>query len=268
MTSTSLPSDEELTEYAFDVASALTSVTGGIPAGQALAELERGKQLDEEGRHNPVAFAHFMMDTYLNVAGDFAHALGYTISPQTHLTFSPAVLARSACEYANRVWWLAGPELDVPGRVARAAAVMHKSIDEQRSVLRQERIDELRRLEAKLAASAFREDGQTANAKLPDTTSLFVLVAPDAGRQEYAWLSRQAHGNLIDAMLGYQAAVDNEHDLTARAWCAMVITGRHALKAATRVHDLRGMRSSRLVEVVNKHEDYAGRFERWNATSV
>ena len=66
-----LPSLDDGVAFAKGVARVLSQMTGEPYGEPALSELHAGKEKYEEGLGNPVAFAHTVIDWYVQATGDF-----------------------------------------------------------------------------------------------------------------------------------------------------------------------------------------------------
>jgi hypothetical protein len=67
----SLPSLDDAIAFAKGVARALNQMTGDPYGEPALSELRAGEEKSEEGFGNPLAFAHTVIDWYVQATGDF-----------------------------------------------------------------------------------------------------------------------------------------------------------------------------------------------------
>src|SRR4029450_4633891 len=116
-----LPPVDFAVEHARQIAAVLGQLTGGDYGEPAHGELEAGEALIEEGLGNPVAFAHTVIDWYALATGDLLHGTAEVSRARHNVAFSSAAVARSACEYAQIVSWLAEPGVSVEVRMARTA---------------------------------------------------------------------------------------------------------------------------------------------------
>src|SRR5512132_364341 len=129
----SLPSLDDAIAFAKGVARVLSQMTGNPYGEPALSELRAGEEKSEEGFGNPVAFAHTVIDWYVQATGDFLYGTGEVSRESYNLALSSAAVARSACEYAGIGWWLAEPGISINGTVRH----VHERGDQQREPLRQ-----------------------------------------------------------------------------------------------------------------------------------
>src|SRR5215211_2646924 len=91
----------EAIRLAKGTAALIGQFTGGDYGEPARKELNAGESLAEENLGNPVAFAHTIIDWYALSTGDLLHGTA-EVSREGHgLAFSPAAVARAACEYAQ-----------------------------------------------------------------------------------------------------------------------------------------------------------------------
>lgn len=167
--------------FAINAAHAMSEQTGGNYGGRAKDELERDPEFDPAGELHPARFTHEVIDGYLLAAGDYVHGTGLTTDPAHDLGFSSASLARSACEYADRCWWLADPAIDVRERIARVLAVWRNTLAEERRALPPESMNELEAVSRPLMEWARAIDPPLPKRKVPSPSDLFKKMYGDRG---------------------------------------------------------------------------------------
>lgn len=232
-------------------------------AGRAQLEIAADRRLGTQDWPDPAFFSYNVIEVYLRAAGDFVHGLHLVSDPQWDLGFSSGTLARSACEYANRCWWLADPEIAVEKRVARALAVWQNTVSEERQLMDGgnlgvisdlgERINEWKRGHAFGIIDP-----------LPGPTRLFELMYGQEGVRQYKRLCNSSHGSLLTVLRDYHAITCRPQDAAVDVWWRVLIATRHALNAATRVSDLRGGAAPEsLRDVFALRQYYSHWFDAW-----
>src|SRR5689334_10076478 len=108
----SLPPVDDAQAVAAATAAAMSEVARTGCSASALAEVRTVDRRFSAGEMTkPATFVHEVAGTYLLTAGDFLCGMQYVTAPAANLRFSSASLARSACELANRTWWVASTGL-------------------------------------------------------------------------------------------------------------------------------------------------------------
>jgi hypothetical protein len=154
----------------------LSQMTGDPYGEPALSELRAGKEMVEEGLGNPVAFAHTVIDLYVQATGDFLYGTGEVSRGSYNLALSSAAVARSACEYASIAWWLAEPGIPIDSRIARTARLVITTYNEGKSTLDPSERDQY---EADNAVGvSWAQRNLSAKEKLPGPTERFKMMNP------------------------------------------------------------------------------------------
>src|SRR5215211_8033905 len=131
----SLPPLDDAVRFAKGVARVLSQMTGDPYGEPALSELRAGEEMIEEGLGHPIAFAHTVIDLYVQATGDFLYGTGEVSRGSYNLSLSSAAVARSACEYAGIGWWLAEPGIAIESRIIRTARLVITTHNEGKSLL-------------------------------------------------------------------------------------------------------------------------------------
>src|SRR5215216_4343270 len=190
----SLPPLDDAVAFAKGVARALSQMTGDPYGEPALSELRAGEEMIEEGLGNPIAFAHTVIDLYVQATGDFLYGTGEVSRGSYNLSLSSAAVARSACEYAGIGWWLAEPGIPIDSRIARTAHLAIITHNTGKSLLDSSEIAQYEDDSAVLVDWAQRN--LSPKERLPGRTERFKMMHPDHGRKHYSRLSMLAHGDL------------------------------------------------------------------------
>jgi hypothetical protein len=158
----------------------------------------------------------------------------YVTRPSANLMFSAASLARSACEFANRAWWLGDPDITVEQRIARGIAVVENAVKEEAALLEPTTLANLQDLKQKLddwrQVRGFQE-----TARLPTPTALFKLACPNGGGEDYKRLCNATHGSFLTVVMGHHAATTGTVEGRADAWWRALAACRYGLHAAARI---------------------------------
>jgi len=201
---TNPPPLDTVVAHAQDVARVLNLLTGGEYAGLAADEVAEGGQRLWPVLGNDLAWVHRVIDVYTCAAGDLLHGTAQMSQSQYNLAFSPAPLARSACEYATIAWWIADPEASPTVRRARGAALVQRARYESRKFLRGE--EEIREYEEEHESLiGWVERHADRKQQLPNEVTRFESMNAEHGRRTYATLSGIAHGELFATHLTTRA---------------------------------------------------------------
>ena len=187
-----LPALDDAIAFSKGVAGALSQITGDPYGEPALSELRAGEEKSEEGLGNPVAFAHTVIDWYVQATGDFLYGTGEVSRESYNLALSSAAVARSACEYAGIGWWLAEPGISINSRIARTAHLAISTHNKGKSLLDSSEITQYEADSAILVNWAQRN--LSAKERLPGPTERFKMMHPAHGQRHYSRLSMLAHG--------------------------------------------------------------------------
>lgn len=164
---------------------------------------EPGIQIDEYDREHgddlmpdPLKTAHQCSSAFLLGAGDFIYSVGKLFSLEGPMLTSPAVLARSAVEYASRSWWLSVADLPEL-RISRMSALFNQSYQEMKSSLGSVPDS----IEVGRQFNTWRSrQPHLPKAKVPKIANLVAKMLPTNGADAYEDLSRVAHGNLVQLL--------------------------------------------------------------------
>jgi hypothetical protein len=250
----SLPPVDEAVRFAKGVARVLSQMTGDPYGEPALSELRAGEEMVEEGQDNPVAFAHTVIDLYVQATGDFLYGTGEISRGSYNLTLSSAAVARSACEYAGIAWWLAEPGIPIDSRIARTARLVITTYNEGKSILDPSDHDQY---EADNEVGVnWAKRNLSAKEKLPGPTERFKMMNPDHGQKHYSRLSMLAHGDLrlMGQFVSLKIAGQNEE--LQEPWWRILLACSHGLSLAQRLSELRDRPSELLPGLQQMHAEY------------
>jgi hypothetical protein len=262
--STTLPPLDHTVRLAANAAVAMSEVARAEYSDAVLAEVqETDRRLGAGVFSDPARFAHQVANAYLLCAGDFVCGMQYVTTPRANLVFSSAALARSACEFANRAWWLADPDISVEQRIARGIAVMKNTVDEEAAVLEPTTLADLqdlvRRLDEWRQLLSFTE-----TARLPRPTALFSLASPDSGDHDYKRLCNATHGSFLTVLMGHQAAITGAVEREVDAWWRVLTACRYGLQAAVRLTNLQGNEPPQSLQNASMlGQQYMNRCRQW-----
>lgn len=237
----------------------------GDPYGEpALSELRAGQEKSEEGRGNPVAFAHTVIDWYVQATGDFLYGTGEVSRESYNLAFSSAAVARSACEYAGIAWWLAEPGIPVDTRIARTARLVVTPHNEGKSLLDSSEIVPYEADSAALVNWAQRN--LSTKERLPRPTERFKMMHLAHGQKHYSRLSMLAHGDLslVGQIVNLKVAGQNEP--VEEPWWRILLASSHGLSLAQRISELRDRPSEHLPGLLELHAYYDGLLTDYRAS--
>lgn len=253
---------KEAVRLAKATAAVIRRFTGGNYGEPALGEVVAGESLADEGLGNPVAFAHTIIDWYALATGDLLHGTAEVSRARHNVAFSSAAVARSACEYAQIVSWLAEPGVSVEVRMARTADLCERSIKESRKTLSAEEFAEYESQRATYISWARRtlSSGQ----RLARPTDRFIAADPVAGRWHYSHLSDLAHGGLIAVAQTVELARTNDREIGSleRLW-KVLLPCSYALAMIEALGELRGRTSGIVDELKIRHQNYVGLLEAY-----
>jgi hypothetical protein len=252
----SLPSLDDAIAFAKGVARALSQMTGDPYGEPALSELRAGAEKSEEGLGNPVAFAHTVIDWYVQATGDFLYGTGEVSRESYNLALSSAAAARSACEYAGKGWWLAEPGIPIESRIARTARLVITTHNEGKSLLDSSEIAQYEADSAVLVNWAQRN--LSVKERLPGPTERFKMMHPAHGQKHYSRLSMLAHGDLrlVGQIVSLKVAGQNEQ--MEEPWWRILLASSHGLSLAQRISELRDRHSEHLPQLQQLHAHYDG----------
>jgi hypothetical protein len=245
----------EAVRLAKGTAALIGQFTGGDYGEPARGELNVGESLAEEKLGNPVAFAHTIIDWYALSTGDLLHGTA-EVSREGHgLAFSPAAVARAACEYAQITSWLAEPDISLEVRMARTAHLCERSIRESRKNLTAEEFSEYESQHARYVSWVRRT--LSSRQRLAGPTDRFKAADPVSGQWHYSHLSDLAHGGLIAVAetVEFARADDREMGALERLW-KVLLPCSYALAMNERLSLLRGRSSSTLDGLQLLYQDY------------
>jgi len=252
----SLPPLDDAVAFAKGVAAVLSQMTGDPYGEPALSELRAGEEMIEDGLGNPIAFAHTVIDWYVQATGDFLYGTGEVSRGSYNLALSSAAVARSACEYAGIGWWLAEPGIPIDSRKARTARLVITTYAEGKSLLDS---SDLAQYEAdSVVLVNWAQRNLSAKEKLPGPTERFRKMNPDHGQKHYSRLSMLAHGDLasVGQIVNLKVTGQNEH--VQEPWWRILLACSHGLSLAQRISELRDRPSEHLPSLQELHAYYDG----------
>jgi hypothetical protein len=252
----SLPPLDEAIAFAKGVAAVLSQMTGDPYGEPALSELRAGEEMIEEGLGNPIAFAHTVIDWYVNATGDLLHGTGEVSRESYNLALSSAAVARSACEFAGIGWWLAEPGIPIDSRRARTARLVITNYNEGKSLLDSSDLAQYEADSSRLVSWAQRN--LSAKEKLPRPIERFRMMSPAHGQKHYSRLSMLAHGNLGLVGQIVQLKVTGQSEQVEEPWWRILLACSHGLSLAQRLSQLRDRSSEHLPGLRELHGYYDG----------
>jgi hypothetical protein len=252
----SLPPLDEAIAFAKGVAAVLSQMTGDPYGEPALSELRAGEEMIEEGLGNPIAFAHTVIDWYVNATGDLLYGTGEVSRESFNLALSSAAVARSACEFAGIGWWLAEPGIPIDSRRARTARLVITNYNEGKSLLDSSDLAQYEADSSLLVSWAQRN--LSAKEKLPGPTERFRMMSPAHGQKHYSRLSMLAHGNLGLVGQIVHLKVTGQSEQAEEPWWRILLACSHGLSLAQRLSQLRDRSSEHLPGLQELHAYYDG----------
>jgi hypothetical protein len=216
--------------------------------------LRAGEEKYEEGLGYPVAFAHTVIDWYVQATGDFLYGTGEVSRESYDLALSSAAVARSACEYAGIAWWLAEPGIPVDSRIARTARLVITTHNEGKRLLDS---SELAQYEADSAVLVnWAQRNLSAREKLPGPTERFKMMHPAHGQKHYSRLSMLAHGDLSLVGQIVSLKVAGQKEQSEEPWWRILLACSQGLSLAQRMSELRDRPSEHLPALQQLHAQY------------
>lgn len=250
----SLPPLDEAVRFAKGVARMLSQMTGDPYGEPALSELRAGEEMIEEGLGNPIAFAHTVIDLYVQATGDFLYGTGEVSRGSYNLALSSAAVARAACEYAGIGWWLAEPGIPINSRLARTASLVITTYNEGKSTLDSSERDQY---EADNSVGVrWAQRNLSAREKLPGPTDRFKMMNPAHGQKHYSRLSMLAHGDLRLMGQSVSLKVAGQNEELEEPWWRILLACSHGLSLAQRISELRNRPSQYLPGLQELHAYY------------
>jgi hypothetical protein len=250
----SLPPLDDAIRFAKGIASVLSQMTGDPYGEPALSELRAGEEMFEEGLGNPIAFAHTVIDLYVQATGDFLYGTGEVSRGSYNLALSSAAVARSACEYAGIGWWLAEPGISVDSRIARTARLVINTYNEGKGILDPTDRDQYEVDNAVAVSWAQRK--LSANERAPGPTERFKMMNPAHGQKHYSRLSMLAHGDLRLMGQFVSLKVAGQKEQLEEPWWRILLACSHGLSLAQRLSELRDRPSQYLPGLHELHSHY------------
>jgi hypothetical protein len=252
----SLPPLDDAVALAKGVAAVLSQMTGDPYGEPALSEVRAGQEMAEEGLGNPIAFAHTVIDWYVNATGDLVYGTGEVSRESYNLALSSAAVARSACEFASIAWWLAEPGISIDSRKARTARLVMSNYNEGKSLLDSSDLAHYEADTSRLVDWAQRN--LLAKERLPGPTERFRLMNPAHGRKHYARLSMLSHGNLGLVGQIVDLKVSGQNEQIEEPWWRILLACFHGLSLAQRISELRDRTPEHLPGFIELHAYYDG----------
>lgn len=203
-----------------------------------------------------MAFAHTVIDWYVQATGDFLYGTGEVSRESYNLAFSSAAVARSACEYAGIAWWLAEPGISIDSRIARTARLVVTTHNEGKSLLDSSEIAQYEADSAVLVNWAQRN--LSAKERLPGPTERFKMMHPAHGQKHYSRLSMLAHGDLSLVGQIVSLKVAGQSEPVEDPWWRILLACSHGLSLAQRISELRDRPSEHLPGLLKLHAYYDG----------
>jgi hypothetical protein len=252
----SLPPLNDAVAFAKGVAAVLSQMTEEPYGEPALSELRAGEEMIEEGLGNPIAFAHTVIDWYVNATGDLLYGTGEVSRESYNLALSSAAVARSACEFAGIGWWLSELGIPIDNRKARTARLVITNYNEGKSLLDSSDLAQYEADSSRLVSWAQRN--LSAKEKLPGPTERFRMMNPAHGQKHYARLSMLAHGNLGLVGQIVDLKVTGQNEQVEEPWWRILLACSHGLSLAQRLSQLRDRSSEHLPGLLELHAYYDG----------
>ncbi len=135
---------------------------------------------------DPLLSAHILSRSYLIGAGDFVYSIGKILALEEPMVVSPAVLARSAAEYASRCKYLSSAEDSPEVRVAKFANLLEEGFKDS-GANRPDADPSL--VELARGMNDWKSRRRLPKVKLPNYSALVASLSPDMGKSEYDSLS-------------------------------------------------------------------------------
>lgn len=181
---------------------------------------------------DPLMSAHRLAGILLQCGGDIVYGMGQLLELEEPMVISPAVLARSAAEYASKVWYLSDPQSDPSKRVIRMARLFDAGLKEV-GVLKPTATAEQRELFDRLQRWSKRQNLGTV--PTPHKDQLIADMADEQAQQEYNWLSGYVHASAVTITLAHASAVDGHSHRPTEAWFHVFYATDLGLSAAAQL---------------------------------
>jgi hypothetical protein len=209
---------------------------------------------------HPVSDAHELAGNFLLAAGDFVHGIHAVLRQELDLAYSTGSMARSACEYAAKGWWLLEPGIDEKEQVCRMLGTLRAAVgDEERLEGASAELDDVKHAcdELERASSLSGKRG------MPPTQQLLERMAPGDGQRHWRHLCATVHGGVF-SMLRVHQSVMQEHPIRQyEEWFRVIVAGGYGLQAAVNRAQLSGSKVEHLDEVVALHAYWHGKVDAW-----
>lgn len=205
---------------------------------------------------DPLLTTHYQIRFLLQCAGDFVYSIGKLLQQDEPMVMTPAIVARSAAEYAAMVWYLTQPSDTAGQRVSRMARLLHTSFLEY-GVTRPEATDEERGLLERLQRWSAKQN--LGKAPKFQTEQVLDQMEDDRGSAEYNWLSSYVHGSAATVMQAHIFAAHDRRRRELNAWRHAMYACALSLNATHRVTTLWSCDQTELVHVATLYHHYA----RW-----
>lgn len=185
---------------------------------------------------DPLLTAHRLSRFYLVGAGDFVYSIGKLLGLDEPMVVSPAVLARSAAEYASRCKYISVPEDSPELRLAKLSNLFKEGFNDM-GVNKPNADEEL--VKVSRAFNVWRSRQDLPKASMPNYSALVAALSPDMGKSEYEGLSGIAHASAITLTGTFLAAQMKHEKRIEDSWRHVLFAVQCGLLASAQVCVLR-----------------------------
>lgn len=211
----------------------------------------------------PVSEVHQIAGNFLLAAGDFIHGIHAVLRQKLDLAYSTGSMARSACEYAAKGWWLLEPGTNVSEQASRMIAVLRAGVRDE------ERLTgvspDLVKVEAACNGLA---EGARLDAKkgIPPTQQLLTRMAPGDGERHWRHLCATVHGGVFAMLRIHHSVMQGHLSREYEEWFRVIVGCGYGLQCATNRAQHSGCAVEHLEDMVALHAHWYRAVDAWAAS--
>ncbi|WP_157226689.1 hypothetical protein [Gordonia soli] len=209
---------------------------------------------------DPLLSAHRLTRFYLVGAGDFVYSLGQLLGLQQPMVTSPAVLARSAAEYASRCAYLSSDDDSAEVRISKMFNLFREGFNDL-GVNKPDADPQMVKLAEGI--NAWRSAQSFPKTSLPNYTNLVHQLAPSIGRREYQRLSGVTHANAITLTGAVISAQQDNAQNVDDGWRYALFASHCGIMSAGMVGVLRGVDITPVLSCRAAYEHYEIEYNRY-----
>ncbi len=209
---------------------------------------------------DPLLTAHRLSRFYLVSAGDFVYSIGKLLALSEPMVVSPAVLARSAAEYASRCKYIADSTDSPEVRLSKLANLFQEGFADL-GASKSDADHGLVSLAARF--NDWRSTQHLPRAPKPNYSALVAALSPDMGKGEYEQLSGVAHANAITLSGVFIAAQLGHAKRLEDSWRHALFATQCGLLASAHVCLLRDGDKEPINECLGRFYHYVNAYNRY-----